>query len=311
MRINKGKSTHHFRGLLNSSNLSCTVLDFSQILTDYSSYAVLGTFKYAVVLETLEATINLFSFPLAQLPVIDFTMSDSEKAAAMQKVEQSFPGVMLQVSDSNGAILFSFKCQNYNGIEYYQPLLIPGLAFREFKALDVSHKLIASSLPVSILNLGSTDYIYIEGTLSIYTTLFRPLSYGVGEYGVTAFSVAVQPGQTVIVPQIIVNTALVDRVAVTSPCRVRCYRDQASAQTDLVRPTPTQFQQTNVSGLNFELNFGTGVDLAGNPVTVLDCLTKANTILRCGQGSSTSWWSITNTGNASSITLTIYYEVLV
>lgn len=311
MKTNKGKSTHHFRGLLNSTTLSCTLLDFGTILSDYAPYNSLGILKYAIVLESLEATINLFSFPLAQLPVIDFTMTESERAAAVQKVEAAYPGINLKVADNNGVILFEFKCQNFNGIEYFQPLLIPGLAFREFKALSSSYKLIATSQAINQLNLKTGDYIYLEGTMSIYPTLWRPQSYGVGEYGVARIVIpSLGAGQTVTISQAIANTALIDRVAVTNPCRVRCYRDASSAALDLARAIPTQFQQTNISGLNFELNFGTGVDLNGSPVTLLDIYTKSNTILRCTQG-TTSYWSITNTdNNPATITISVYFQVL-
>jgi hypothetical protein len=284
-------------------------LNFSNIVSDYAQYASLGTLRYQVVLESLEATINLFTFPLAQLPNVDFTMTDTEKAAAVAAIEQQYPGVGLQLTDNNGLNLGSAKLQNYNGIEYFQTLLIPALAFREFRALDTAHTLNIACVDVGNGNLQTGDYIVIDGTLSLTVTLERPGLYNPGDYGSVTFTTpSILAGATVIVSQAIVNTAFVDQVSVSSAARVRCYRDTASATADLSRASPAQYQQENVSGLCFDINLGTGVNASGNPITALSAYLRTNTVMR---SAAANVFSITNTGSAATtILVTLNFEVI-
>jgi hypothetical protein len=144
----------------------------------YTPYDGLGTAWYVgkkLMIEELQITVNLASFPLAQVPDIAPEDTAAEKLLKISQSERAYPslGFALYRKIGNQWRRQALpKFQNY-GSERYLPLLQPYLGITEVKVMGDNEKLGVQVVDLGGGSLKEGDYITVTGSWSQTISLVR------------------------------------------------------------------------------------------------------------------------------------------
>lgn len=261
-------------------NPIATLIDVGLLLSQHSNHPQEYEMSTKIILESLEATINISSIQRALLPAIAPEDTPQERQQKMQDFEARFPKIGLQILVDNGDGLgwiphATVSLQN-QGSEYYEDYLSPHLSSKEYLPVGSATKIGVASVDLGNGLIRGSDYVYIDCTYSMELIFKQPQLVEPGKDGVWHQILTLASNEQRIIQVMTCKLGYALSISASSDCRVRYYQRSESAQADASRALGSP---NFVQGLCFDIALGAGVDAQGIQTTILEQGFRPGTVL--------------------------------